>query len=171
MTPRLFNTNQAVEYLGIPIISLKRYIKDPDVPIEGTLVTPRSRVFTQEELDSFKQYIEQHPEMKQRGRRPDPDAPYHGWREGKRRAAPINTQRVADGIKALVLAKKGNPEKRKAALEAINHFESLAWYPAAFAENCARFDLQPDGVVYLDERGLFDAVIDSLAAYEQAVQR
>lgn len=172
MTPPVFSSKQAAEQLGISYPTLNRYIDDPDIPLQGTLLTPRNRIFTQEEIDAFKQYMADHPNLGKIGRPFDSDAPNHG-RHAKyhKKAQPvIGIQRVADGVKALVLKAKG--KKRGAALEAINHFETLAWYPAAFADNCPAFDIREidgAGVIFTGD-DLFQTVIDSLAAYEQAVQ-
>lgn len=167
-------SRDAAEYLGIPYVTLNRWIKDPDMPIQGELFTASLRLFTREELDTFKKYMEEHG-LPKRGRPHDPTATYHGRHEkyygqGKRGQV-VNIQRVADGLKALVSAKKqGNPAKIKTALNAINHFETLAWHPTAFAEHCPMFEVQDDGcVIYKGEASIFGAVIDGLKAYEEAI--
>lgn len=174
MTPPVFSSKQAAAALGISYPTLNRYIEDPDIPLQGTLLTPRNRIFTQEEIDAFKAYMAQNPNLGKIGRPFDTDAPNHGRHAkyaGKRPPQPVGIQRVADGIKALVLEGKG--KGRSAALEAINHFETLNWYPAAFAENCTAFDITDidgAGVIFTGDGDLFQTVIGSLAAYEQAVQ-
>jgi hypothetical protein len=168
---KLFSYKDASKYLEIPLITLKRWVVHrPDLPIEGTLVSSKARVFTQDELDAFKKYMDEHPDLRKRGRPADPDAPYHNWRDPATRRQPVNVQRVADGIKALV-HRRGNPEKRKAALNAIGRFETLTYYPHVFKQYCPQFEVQEDGsVIFTGEGSIYSAVIDALAAYEQAVQ-
>jgi hypothetical protein len=79
----------------------------------------------------------------------------------------INTQRIADAIKAHVLKTKG--QGRKAALNAIGHFETLHWYPAAFKEACPLFEVQEDGSVVYQGDNLFEDVIAGLKRYEDAI--
>jgi hypothetical protein len=162
---QVFTSKQAAEMLGIAYITLKRYIDNPDIPLEGSLLNSRTRVFTRQELDEFKKYLDEHPP--QRGRPADPEAPHHGARQRRSQAqqidgTPQQHQWVADRLKAMV-------GRDKRALKAISEFEGLAWYPQAFAAICSQFDISGEDIRFDGEGELFEEVIGCLAAYREVI--
>lgn len=147
---KLYSTEEAADYLGITSKTLKRYVKDTDIPIAGQLVNPRSRVFTEDELAEFKAgYLTENPAK--------PGRPWHKEQEWTQ-------QRFADELLNLVNDAGGmSRADRQHAVDAIQTFENAGWYREVFAEVLPdTLTLTADGFDYTGDAADVAQVVETL---------
>lgn len=142
----LYNTYKTARRLKVTPQTVRRYVKDPDIPLEP--VNPTGHLmFTEEAINRFEAWRRDNPIK--RGRKEDTAAPYHDWRKHKKRraqrhadeaerfATPQGRQSLADQLKGMVRSMgremPGSPSI-SAALEAINRFEDELWIAPLFLD-------------------------------------
>lgn len=148
---KLYSTNEAADYLGITPKTLKRYVKNADIPIEGQLTNPRSRVFTEDELAKFKAgYLAANPAK--------PGRPWHKGQE-------LTQQRIADELVNLThRIKHLTAADKQIAIDAIQNLERAGWYPDVFddALPATIVDVTGDGLDYAGYTDEFAQTIETL---------
>jgi hypothetical protein len=67
----VYTTEETAKKLGITSRTLKKYVKNPEIPITGYLENTRKRIFSEIEIENFRIWLEQNPQITAPGRKPE----------------------------------------------------------------------------------------------------